>query len=1368
LDTTTKTPLPGPTVTVTASDTALLANETSTLTFELSEAPAGTTAFTEDDISITTGAGALSDFTSVSSTKYTALFTPTADSTTDAEISIAKGAFVGADGVDSVEGDLTLDIDTTVPAAAVKPSISGDAAINASEFGAAISVTVTITATGAVVGDKVELLLDGESFTTAITKTITQTHVDAGTLTMLIPAEGLGGDGSKVITSRVTDAAGNVGAESASLTLSVDTGAAPKLTSLLISDPDTALTNSDSLVFKATFNEKVVDVDPTDFAVEGTTAAVTVKAASDAGKIWNVTLTGGDLADLDGDVTLSFKTTQDITDAGGNALVLPDATWVGESGHTYGLFKTAKTWSDASDYAEATGGYLVKVDSASENTELFTKLQALLTSDGGTAFDTYAATATDGGEAKYVWLGANDATNEGTWTWVDGTSLSTDREEWGSGAMHPDGGSEPDDFGSGQDYLALGLQNWPTTAEAGAGYGDAGSWNDIKGTNELYFVAEYDNLLMSTFTLDNTAPTKATSLTISDSKVSEAEEAAGVTVTVGLSNSGVAAGDIIEIKLANQSFDTPVTHTVTADDLTAEEATVTIPTGSLGDDGTKSLTAVISDAAGNDSTASSALTVTLDTAAPTAPSVPTVASGENTLVNATEKAAGVAVNVSTAGLNAGAVLDLRVDGTSVSTHTLTTSDLTKSNYEFTLDAEAIGTDGTKSVTAIATDAAGNSSLASSALSLTVDTVAPVLSSLKFVEQTSTGLIYKATFANQVTGVGIADFSVTGTTASVTNVEAASEAGKVYNITVSGGDLKEIAEDTSVTLGFAEDADIKDLAGNAFDDLDRTVSFAVDYSPPNAASVKPSVTSGDSYINAAEEAAGFKITASLADTEAAAGDTLELTIGGASFSPALTRELTAGDIETGSYDFTLPAGFLGDAEDGTVNFRSVVTDAAGNEGDPSAALAMTYDTAAPSAPSGVTATATAVDSTISAAEEVKGFDVKVTLANDAAVGNVVELLLGGSSFDTPLTKTLTQTHKDQGFVNITVASGALGDDGAKSITATVTDAAGNASDANSTPLTFTLSTGEAPKVTYSATQFYEKLANNGEIQNTLTLTLSGGIEFNSNVADGEAFEQTATYSVTGLNSRLDHTLTKISSTTAELKLTGDVSDAATDHTFNIMLGDGVLDSAKASTVEGFSTDIFVNVSGSSEPISASGGVTSGTDSGDIIYSASNAESPIIKGLAGNDTIDISNGGASENGSARITLGDISYGTDYVVGFKGGEVSAGGDVLDLSGIALIDSIATGLTTSGDFDANNVFIFSSAKVSIDDAAAAIAADSDVVATEGYIVIKDEDNNGITTVYHSTNLAGNGTETALVQLSGLAIGTLIGANFGLEEPIV
>ena len=59
-----------------------------------------------------------------------------------------------------------------------------------------------------------------------------------------------------------------------------------------------------------------------------------------------------------------------------------------------------------------------------------------------------ATTAADGGGAKYVWLGATDQLNEGTWIWENGSQMTFDN--WGSGAY----GSEPDNFNN-QDGLAL-------------------------------------------------------------------------------------------------------------------------------------------------------------------------------------------------------------------------------------------------------------------------------------------------------------------------------------------------------------------------------------------------------------------------------------------------------------------------------------------------------------------------------------------------------------------------------------------------------------------------------------------------------------------------------------------------------------------------------------------------------------------------------------------------------------------------------------------------------------------------------------------------------------------------------------------------
>ena len=61
----------------------------------------------------------------------------------------------------------------------------------------------------------------------------------------------------------------------------------------------------------------------------------------------------------------------------------------------------------------------------------------------------------------------------------------------------------------------------------------------------------------------------------------------------------------------------------------------------------------------------------------------------------------------------------------------------------------------------------------------------------------------------------------------------------------------------------------------------------------------------------------------------------------------------------------------------------------------------------------------------------------------------------------------------------------------------------------------------------------------------------------------------------------------------------------------------------------------------------------------------------------------------------------------------------------------------------------------------AAAVAADASVVATSGYLVLLDSANSNALTVFHSTNLNTDGTETALVILSGVTISTLTSANF-------
>ena len=149
-------------------------------------------------------------------------------------------------------------------------------------------------------------------------------------------------------------------------------------------------------------------------------------------------------------------------------------------GHTYEFVAAARTWQDASTYAQAQGGHLAVITSASENNAI---IQAAL---ADTSLISSAPTANDGGGAKYLWLGATDVVVEGRFAWVTQESFSL-YSAWASGPR----GREPDDFGGAQDALAMALEVYPRPS---GGIGSAGLWNDVNERNTLSFVIEYDEL----------------------------------------------------------------------------------------------------------------------------------------------------------------------------------------------------------------------------------------------------------------------------------------------------------------------------------------------------------------------------------------------------------------------------------------------------------------------------------------------------------------------------------------------------------------------------------------------------------------------------------------------------------------------------------------------------------------------------------------------------------------------------------------------------------------------------------------------------------------------------------------------------------
>ena len=183
----------------------------------------------------------------------------------------------------------------------------------------------------------------------------------------------------------------------------------------------------------------------------------------------------------------------------------PDAIMNNGLKKTYLLCKDSKSYTQAKSDAESRSidgyqGYLVNIDDQSENDVLADWLGRRV--DPSEYADT---SADDGGGAAYVWIGGDDISAEGSWTWQragangypkqfwqggpDGSARNGLYNNWGT-----DGGvrNEPDNYLNNQDGAAIALQSWPRGA--GFSLGSAGQWNDVNTSNRLYYIVEFDTV----------------------------------------------------------------------------------------------------------------------------------------------------------------------------------------------------------------------------------------------------------------------------------------------------------------------------------------------------------------------------------------------------------------------------------------------------------------------------------------------------------------------------------------------------------------------------------------------------------------------------------------------------------------------------------------------------------------------------------------------------------------------------------------------------------------------------------------------------------------------------------------------------------
>jgi Ca2+-binding RTX toxin-like protein len=201
-------------------------------------------------------------------------------------------------------------------------------------------------------------------------------------------------------------------------------------------------------------------------------------------------------------------------------------------------------------------------------------------------------------------------------------------------------------------------------------------------------------------------------------------------------------------------------------------------------------------------------------------------------------------------------------------------------------------------------------------------------------------------------------------------------------------------------------------------------------------------------------------------------------------------------------------------------------------------------------------------------------------------------------------------------------------------------------------------------------------------------------------------------------------------------------------------------AMTFTAPGSTTGTMTITTGSgADVVTAGSGILSATTGTGADSITGGALNDTLNGGNSNDTI---SGGAGAdnitggNGADSLTGGDgadtfdfdnVSEAGDTITDFQAGTTN---DVMDFTAItALTVAYEEIANDTADITANSNFIVIGGATDITTAAALIAADTTVLATVGYIIISDGTN---TQVYHTTDLAGNGTETLMVTLTGIS----------------
>ncbi|WP_171853834.1 Ig-like domain-containing protein [Enterobacter hormaechei] len=933
------------------------------------------------------------------------LTVPAADLTGLGQASYTLNA-TATNGVgNSVSNTANLLVDTALPTVTIN-TIAGDNVINAAEVAAGQTLSGKVA--NAEAGNTVTVTIGGNTYTATVQSDLTwSVNVPESVLTAL-------GNGDLTVSATVTNGHGNTGTGERDITIDASLPGL-RVNTVAGDDVINSIEHGQNLIVSGT----------SDGLAAGTTLTVTVNGKTYAASVladgsWNAAIPAADVAAFAaGTVTVTVAGQS----AAGNPVTISHDVTVDLAAVAISIDAIAT--DDVINAAEK--GVDLVLSGSTSNVE---ENQTVTVTFGG---KTYTAKVDADGNwtatvpsADLAGLKDGDASVQVSVTNAHGNRASAGRE-YSVDATAPTVTIDTvagDNVINGSEAAAGVAISGTTTAEVGqtvtvtlggnsytAQVQQGGVWSvNVPGT-DLSALADNGYTVQASvsdaagnpgsagkaITLDTTPPTVSFNVVAGDDVINSVEH--GQAQIVSGTATGASVGDKVVITIGSNQY----TTTVDA----SGKWSVGVPASVISalTDGTVTLSATITDSAGNSSTQTHDVVVNTASVALTVNTL----SGDD-VINAAEAGASLVINGSSAQFASGTQVTITLNGKSY-----TATIQSDGSWTTTVPAADVGTlaDGASyQVSVSAQDSAGNS--ASATHTISVDTTAPVVS----IGKLSVDDMLNAAEAQQPLTVHGSSSAEAGQTVTVTlggkTYTALVGSDGTWTLDVPAADLAALSQGALTVT-----ASVNDKAGNSGQ---TTHTLTVDTIAP---AVTISTVADDDIVNNAEQLAGQTISGT---TTAEQGQTVTVSFNGHSYQATVAAN--------GSWSVFVPGrDFLG-LSDGDYTITATVSDKAGNPG--SATHDVTLNGDVPT----IAINTFAQDDIVNAAEH--GTPLVISGTTDAPAGQTVTITLNG--------KTYTATVQNDGTWSYTVGSAdvtALADGGSYVINAQVSNAIGNSASDNHT-------------------------------------------------------------------------------------------------------------------------------------------------------------------------------------------------------------------------------------------------------------------------------------------------------------------------------